>query len=120
MGMLPKNGLRRGMTSKLRIYPGPNHPHEDHLPFDTAENLLMPPDREFIEEDDRELKEIEEKNAAEFAAFQEKAYAWQMKTFGRLLSEKMDDEESARLEAENEAMIKAMRRGRRTEPKKKI
>lgn len=31
-GMLPKNKLGRAMIKKLRIYPGPDHPHQAQLP----------------------------------------------------------------------------------------
>jgi len=31
-GMLPKNSLGRQMLRKLKIYPGPNHPHEAQKP----------------------------------------------------------------------------------------
>lgn len=31
-GMLPKNSLGRGMLRKLKIYTGPNHPHEAQKP----------------------------------------------------------------------------------------
>jgi len=31
-GMLPKNRLGRTLFTKLRVYPGPNHPHEAQQP----------------------------------------------------------------------------------------
>jgi large subunit ribosomal protein L13 len=31
-GMLPKNRLGRKMTSKLKVYAGPDHPHEAQMP----------------------------------------------------------------------------------------
>jgi large subunit ribosomal protein L13 len=31
-GMLPKNSLGRKMLSKLKVYPGPNHPHAAQKP----------------------------------------------------------------------------------------
>ncbi|APB32306.1 50S ribosomal protein L13 [Gloeomargarita lithophora Alchichica-D10] len=31
-GMLPKNRLGRSLFTKLRVYPGPNHPHEAQQP----------------------------------------------------------------------------------------
>jgi large subunit ribosomal protein L13 len=31
-GMLPKNNLGRLMRRKLKVYPGPNHPHEAQQP----------------------------------------------------------------------------------------
>jgi large subunit ribosomal protein L13 len=31
-GMLPKNRLGRKMHSKLKVYPGPDHPHEAQMP----------------------------------------------------------------------------------------
>lgn len=30
-GMLPKNSLGRSMFRKLRVYPGPNHPHQGQV-----------------------------------------------------------------------------------------
>lgn len=35
-GMLPKNKLARAMLSKLKIYAGPNHPHEAQQPKNLA------------------------------------------------------------------------------------
>ncbi len=32
-GMLPKNSLGRQMLRKLKVYPGPNHPHEAQKPI---------------------------------------------------------------------------------------
>lgn len=32
LGMLPKNKLGRKMGTKLRVYPGPEHPHEAQQP----------------------------------------------------------------------------------------
>ncbi len=32
-GMLPKNSLGREVLRKLKIYPGPNHPHEAQQPI---------------------------------------------------------------------------------------
>ena len=32
-GMLPKNSLGRQVLRKLKIYPGPNHPHEAQQPI---------------------------------------------------------------------------------------
>ncbi len=31
--MLPKNRLGRQMLKKLKVYPGPEHPHENHKPI---------------------------------------------------------------------------------------
>ena len=31
-GMIPKNKLGRAMLKKLKVYTGPNHPHEDQKP----------------------------------------------------------------------------------------
>jgi large subunit ribosomal protein L13 len=31
-GMLPKNNLGRLMRRKLKVYPGPSHPHEAQQP----------------------------------------------------------------------------------------
>jgi large subunit ribosomal protein L13 len=31
-GMLPKNSLGRQMLRKLKVYAGPNHPHEAQRP----------------------------------------------------------------------------------------
>jgi len=33
-GMLPKNTLGRQMASKLKVYPGPEHPHAAQMPRD--------------------------------------------------------------------------------------
>ncbi|MCL7927069.1 MAG: 50S ribosomal protein L13 [marine benthic group bacterium] len=33
-GMLPKNTLGRKMASKLKVYPGPEHPHAAQMPRD--------------------------------------------------------------------------------------
>jgi large subunit ribosomal protein L13 len=33
-GMLPKNTLGRQMASKLKVYPGPEHPHAAQTPRD--------------------------------------------------------------------------------------
>lgn len=38
-GMLPKNKLGEAMMRKLRVYTGPNHPHEGQQPTDIAEVL---------------------------------------------------------------------------------
>lgn len=35
MGMFAKNTLRNSIGRKLRIFPGPNHLHEDKLPSGT-------------------------------------------------------------------------------------
>ncbi|MBI5485143.1 MAG: 50S ribosomal protein L13 [Deltaproteobacteria bacterium] len=35
-GMLPKNKLAKAMLSKLKIYAGPNHPHEAQQPKNLA------------------------------------------------------------------------------------
>lgn len=35
-GMLPKNRLARRMLTKLRVFAGPNHPHEAQNPVKTA------------------------------------------------------------------------------------
>jgi large subunit ribosomal protein L13 len=32
-GMLPKNSLGRQMLRKLKLYSGPNHPHESQAPI---------------------------------------------------------------------------------------
>jgi large subunit ribosomal protein L13 len=32
-GMLPKNSLGRQMLRKLKVYAGPNHPHESQKPM---------------------------------------------------------------------------------------
>jgi ribosomal protein L13 len=41
MGMLPKNRLRRGMITQLKIYEGPSHPHADEL---RGKQSLLPED----------------------------------------------------------------------------
>src|SRR5581483_7627933 len=38
-GMLPKNKLGDAMIKKLRVYAGPDHPHEGQRPSDIAEVL---------------------------------------------------------------------------------
>lgn len=38
-GMLPKNRLGRQMIKKLRIYKGPDHPHQAQQPNDLPDNL---------------------------------------------------------------------------------
>lgn len=38
-GMLPKNRLGRQMIKKLRIYAGPDHPHQAQQPNDLPNNL---------------------------------------------------------------------------------
>ncbi len=38
-GMLPKNRLGRQMIKKLRIYAGPDHPHQAQKPNDLPNNL---------------------------------------------------------------------------------
>ena len=40
MGMMPKNDLRKRLVTKLLIYPGPSHPHEDMLPLESTQSLL--------------------------------------------------------------------------------
>lgn len=50
MGMLPKNGLRSRLVTKLRIYAGPSHPHEDVLPADSARCLLVEQERTFADD----------------------------------------------------------------------
>eukprot|EP01038_Epipyxis_sp_PR26KG_P004835 gene4835-6775_t len=39
LGMLAKNKLRKSIARKLRIFPGPNHLHEDMLPPGTKSIL---------------------------------------------------------------------------------
>ena len=38
-GMLPKNRLGRQMVKKLKIYTGPNHPHDAQKPENLPDNL---------------------------------------------------------------------------------
>ena len=38
-GMLPKNRLGRRMIKKLRVYAGPDHPHQAQQPSDLPNNL---------------------------------------------------------------------------------
>jgi large subunit ribosomal protein L13 len=38
-GMLPQNKLGEAMMRKLRVYAGPDHPHEGQQPTDIAEVL---------------------------------------------------------------------------------
>jgi large subunit ribosomal protein L13 len=37
-GMLPKNSLGRSMFRKLRVYPGPNHPHQAQMGAEQMES----------------------------------------------------------------------------------
>ena len=39
-GMLPKNKLGRQIMKKLKVYSGPNHPHQAQMPEDCPANLL--------------------------------------------------------------------------------
>lgn len=40
--MLPKNKLGRQMLKKLKLYSGPNHPHQAQEPRDMPEHLRVP------------------------------------------------------------------------------
>lgn len=50
MGMLPKNSLRSRLVTKLLIYPGPSHLHEDQLPPHSARCLLVDQERRFADD----------------------------------------------------------------------
>ncbi|NQZ64153.1 50S ribosomal protein L13 [Crocosphaera sp.] len=39
-GMLPKNALGRQLFTKLKVYPGPNHPHEAQKPQELTLNTI--------------------------------------------------------------------------------
>ena len=62
MGMLPKNGLRKRFATKLLIYPGPTHPHEDHLPMDTTQSLLERSDRTLRDRRPPEIRKNQDEN----------------------------------------------------------
>lgn len=121
MGMLPKNDLRRRMTTKLRIYAGPSHPHEDELPLDTAENLLVERERTFRDEDADKVEVFTAEEQAEWDKFQAEAYAWQMEKFGKVLGG-TEEENAAAERKEQEAQRKALAakgKGRRSETARK-
>jgi large subunit ribosomal protein L13 len=42
-GMLPKNSLGRQMLRKLKVYPGPNHPHQAQQPVPFEITQLVQP-----------------------------------------------------------------------------
>lgn len=121
MGMLPKNDLRRRMTTKLRIYAGPSHPHEDELPPDTAENLLVERERTFKDEDANKVEEFTAEEQAEWDKFKAEAYAWQIEKFGKVLGG-TEEENAAEEREEEEARRKALAakgKGRRSKTAKK-
>ncbi|MEL4895634.1 50S ribosomal protein L13 [Crocosphaera sp. Alani8] len=39
-GMLPKNALGRQLFTKLKVYPGPNHPHQAQQPEELTLNTV--------------------------------------------------------------------------------
>ena len=39
-GMLPKNALGRQLFTKLKVYPGPNHPHQAQQPEELTLNTI--------------------------------------------------------------------------------
>ncbi len=39
-GMLPKNALGRQLFTKLKVYPGPNHPHQAQKPEELTLNTI--------------------------------------------------------------------------------
>jgi len=39
-GMLPKNSLGRQLFTKLKVYPGPSHPHESQKPQEVKINTI--------------------------------------------------------------------------------
>lgn len=66
MGMLPKNGLRKRMVTKLLIYPGPSHPHEDRLPSDSAQSLLERSDRALKDRRPADIRKYQDDNYIEW------------------------------------------------------
>lgn len=66
MGMLPKNGLRKRMVTKLLIYPGPSHPHDDQLPADSAVSLLERSDRTPVDRRPVDIRKYQDENYAEW------------------------------------------------------
>lgn len=44
-GMLPKNALGRQLFTKLKVYPGPNHPHEAQKPEELILNTIPKGDK---------------------------------------------------------------------------
>ena len=65
MGMLPKNGLRKRMVTKLLIYPGPSHPHDDKL-ADSAQSLLERSDRALIDRRPADIRKYQDENYTEW------------------------------------------------------
>lgn len=102
MGMLPKNELRRRMTAKLRIYPGPCHPHEDQLPPDRAECLLVKQERTFNDEVVEEVEVLSPEEQEEWDKFKAEAYAWQIEKFGKVLGGTEEENEAREREEEEE------------------
>lgn len=66
MGMLPKNSLRKRMVTKLLIYPGPSHPHDDQLPADSAQSLLERVDRALVDRRPADIKKYQDENYTEW------------------------------------------------------
>ncbi|CAM9165833.1 unnamed protein product [Hapterophycus canaliculatus] len=66
VGMLPKNGLRKRMATKLLIYPGPSHPHEDRLPEDSALSLLEKSDRKLADRRPEDIRKYQDDNYVEW------------------------------------------------------
>lgn len=66
MGMLPKNSLRKRMVTKLLIYPGPSHPHDDQLPADSARSLLEKSDRKLIDRRPADIRKYQDDNYIEW------------------------------------------------------
>lgn len=106
--MLPKNELRRRMTAKLRIYPGPCHLHEDQLPPDTAECLLVEQKRTFNDEVVEEVDELSPEEQAEWDKFKAEAYAWQIEKFGKVLGGTEEENEAKEREEEELEKKKAL------------
>ncbi len=44
-GMLPKNALGRQLFTKLKVYPGPNHPHQAQKPEELVLNTIPKGDK---------------------------------------------------------------------------
>lgn len=66
MGMLPKNSLRKRMVTKLLIYPGPSHPHEDKLPADSTQSLLERTERIIADKRPMELRKNQDETYVEW------------------------------------------------------
>lgn len=66
MGMLPKNSLRKRLVTKLLIYPGPSHPHEDRLPADSSQSLLERSERSLNDKRPPDIRKTQDENYIEW------------------------------------------------------